>query len=85
MSDHERIESEIHSLLTADMTSTEFSNRVFGQFHGLFPQLGTTEADRRLIVQSDLWKRAKARLRDLEKRDLERLRRGAATPEQSVA
>jgi hypothetical protein len=77
MTDRTRIEDEIRGLLTADLTSAEFSNRVFGQMDGLFPKLGPTEQDRQQIIGSDLWKRAKARLRELEQRDLERVRQRA--------
>lgn len=78
MSDRAAIEHEIRTLLTADLSSAEFSNRVFGQLDGLFPKLGTTEHERRQIIASDLWKRAKARLRELEQRDLERVRQRGA-------
>ncbi len=78
MSDQTRIEDEVRGLLSADLTSAEFSNRVFGQLDGLFPKLGATEQDRLQIVGTDLWKRAKARLRELEQRDLERARQRAA-------
>lgn len=79
MTDRTRIEDEIRTLLAADLTSAEFSNRVFGQLEGLFPKLGATEQERRAIIASDLWKWAKARLRELEQRDLERARQRAAT------
>jgi hypothetical protein len=84
MSDREQLEQEIRDLLTADLSSVEFSNRVFGQFYGLFPRLGPTEADRRAIVQTDLWKQAQNRLRELERREIER-RRAASRPEPADA
>jgi hypothetical protein len=87
MNDRERLEQEIRDLLTADLSSVEFSNRVFGQFHGLFPRLGPTEAERRVIVQSELWKQAQDRVRELERQELERRRpvRPAARPEPADA
>ena len=75
MKSREDIEREINDLLSADLTSTEFSNRVFGQFHGLFPRLGTTPDERKRIIGTDLWKAAQARLRELEQRDFARLRK----------
>ncbi len=84
MSEREQIEQEIRDLLSAELSSGEFSNRVFGQFHGLFPRLGPAVADRRAIVGTELWKRAKARLRELERLELERLRR-ATKKEQRIA
>lgn len=84
MTEHAQIEREIRELLTADLSSSEFSNRVFGQFHGLFPRLGPAVADRRAIVGTELWKQAKARLRELERLELERLRR-STKKEQHVA
>ena len=84
MNEREQIEQEIRDLLSVNLSSREFSNRVFGQFHGLFPRLGPAEADRRAIVGTELWKQAKARLRELERLELERLRR-ATKKEQRIA
>lgn len=75
MNDRDELEGRIRALLTADLSSTEFSNRVFGQFHGLFPRLGPTPEERKRIVGSELWKAAQARLRELEQRDFARLRK----------
>lgn len=80
MTDREQLEQEIRDLLTADLSSIEFSNRVFGQFHGLFPRLGPTEADRRAIIQSELWKQAQTRLRELERQEIERRRAARPAP-----
>ena len=84
MDEHESIERQIEDLLTAELTSTEFSNRVFGQFHGLFPRLGTTLEKRKRIIASDLWKAAQARLRELERRDFARVRRLIPATEATV-
>ena len=87
MTDRERLEQEIRDLLTADLSSVEFSNRVFGQFHGLFPRLGPTEAERRVIVQSELWKQAQDHVRELERQEVDRRRavRPAPRPEPADA
>jgi hypothetical protein len=74
MTDRAKLEQEIRDLLTADLTSVEFSNRVFGQYVGLFPRLGPTEAERREIVKSELWKQAQNRVHELERQELERRR-----------
>lgn len=74
MTERETIEHEIRELLTADLDAVTLSNRLFQQGTGLFGRLGTTPEERRAIVQSELWKSAEQRLRDLEARDLERFR-----------
>ena len=74
MNDRERIEAEIRELLSADLDAVTLSNRLFQQETGLFVRLGTTAEQRRVIVQSELWKASQARVRELEARDLERFR-----------
>ena len=85
MGEHDSLERQIEQLLIAELTSTEFSNRVFGQFHGLFPRLGTTLVERERIIASDLWKAAQARLRELERRDFARHRKLALATEATVS
>lgn len=69
------LEKQVEALLLADLTSTEFSNRVFGQFHGLFARMCSNVEDRKTLIGSALWKSAQARLRELEQRDFEKIRR----------
>lgn len=69
MTEHETIEQEIRSLLTAEMSATSFSNRVFGQFTGLFSKLGKTREQRESIIQSELWKQAQDRFHELLRRE----------------
>jgi len=74
MNEREELERQIHELLRADIDSISLSQRLFQQGAGLFARLGQTEEQRREIVRSELWKLAKQRLHELERRDLERFR-----------
>ena len=77
------LQSQVEALLVADLTSTDFSNRVFGQFHGLFARMCPNSEDRKLLIASPIWKAAQARLRELESQDFGKVRRLAPTPETS--
>src|SRR5439155_19717083 len=72
--EREQIEQQIRALLTADLDAVTYSNRLFQQGTGLFARLGLTEEERRALVKTELFRAAHARLRELEKRDLERFR-----------
>lgn len=74
MTEREQIEQQIRNLITADMDSTTFSNLLYQQGTGLFSRLGPTVEDRQAIIQTDLWKLAQQRLRELEARDVVRFR-----------
>ncbi len=74
MNQREELESQIRELLTADIDSITLSQRLFQQGSGLFTLLGQTEEQRREVVRSELWKLSRARLHELERRDLERFR-----------
>lgn len=74
MDEREQIERQIRELLTADLDAVTYSNRLFQQGTGLFARLGRTLEERRAIIQTDLFRTAHGRLRELEKRDLERFR-----------
>ena len=82
MSEREEVEQQIRELLTADLDSVTLSNKLFQQGTGLFGILGKTEQERRELVRSDLFKMAQARLRELERRDLERFREVVKAVEQ---
>jgi hypothetical protein len=76
VTDRTATERQIEAALTAaDLDSVTFSNKLFGQPDGLFAALASTPDERRAVVSSDLWRRAKARLRDLERQDLDRFRK----------
>jgi hypothetical protein len=74
MNEQEELERQIRELLTVDIDSIALSNRLFQQGTGLFARLGQTEEQRKEIVRSELWKLARERLNELERRDLERFR-----------
>ena len=69
MTDRDVIEREIRDYLSADVDSVTFSNHLFQQQTGLFARLGQAVQNRRAVVNSELWKLAQSRLRDLERVD----------------
>ena len=74
MTEREAIEAEIRATLTAELDAVALSNRLFGQFTGLFPRLGQLVDDRQAIVRSDLWREAQTKLRELQSLKSEVLR-----------
>ncbi len=62
------IEQQIRELLKEDISAARFSQIVFGQ-GGLFNQLGPTEAERRLVTQTELYRQARARFRALRRQE----------------
>ncbi len=82
MNEREELERQIRELLTADLDCVSLSNRLFQQGVGLFSRLGTTEVDRRELVESELWAMAQARMHELESRDLDRFREVVRTVQQ---
>jgi hypothetical protein len=82
VNERDAIEAQIRELLSADLDSVTLSNKLFQQGSGLFGRLGKTEEERRTIVKSELWQLAQGRLRELEKRDLERFREVVKAVEQ---
>lgn len=74
MTEREQIEAEIRATLSAEMDAVTLSNRLFGQFTGLFPRLGKLVGDRQTIVHSELWREAQTKLRELERLESEVLR-----------
>jgi hypothetical protein len=65
MSDRERIESQIREVLAAEGSAASLSEKLFSPA-GLFNALAPTEADRRQIVRSLLFREAQARFRELQ-------------------
>ena len=82
MADKVEVERQIRELLTVDMDAVTFSNTMFEQGKGLFVQLADTREERQELVKGELWKQLKARLRELEARDLERFREVVKAVEQ---
>jgi hypothetical protein len=72
--ERERIETEIRDLLATETRTTVLSNKLFQQGTGLFARLAATEDERRALVQTELFRTAQNRVRDLQYRDAEALR-----------
>jgi hypothetical protein len=75
MTDREKLELRIRELLTADIDAITFRNQLFHQGIGLFPHLGRILEDRRDVVQTDIFRTALLRLRELERQEMEAARR----------
>lgn len=69
MRTREQIEIEINLLLQTETRTTVLSNQLFQQETGLFAQLASSQEERSQIVQTELFRRAQARVRDLQYRD----------------
>jgi hypothetical protein len=74
MSERETVEAEIRHLLATESRTTVLSNRLFQRGTGLFSRLWSTEAEKRAVIQSDLFREAMGRVRELQYRDAEALR-----------
>lgn len=77
MTDRAAIEAEIRLLLATETRVTVLSNKLFQQGTGLFGRLASNEAERRVVSKSELFREAQARVRDLQYRDADALRRAA--------
>jgi hypothetical protein len=78
MTDRAAVEQEIRRLLATETRTTVLSNALFQQGTGLFWKIATTEAERRVLVDTPLFKDAQARVRDLQYRDADILSRATA-------
>lgn len=61
----EQVEQQIRDVLATESRAIDLSNALFRP-GGLFSKLGDTEADRRLVAQSELFKEAQKRLSELQ-------------------
>jgi hypothetical protein len=77
MADREQTEAEIRHLLATETRTTVLSNKLFQQGTGLFARLATTEEERRALVQTELFRTAQSRVRELQYRDADVLREAA--------
>lgn len=77
MTDRAAIEAEIRHLLATETRTTVLSNKLFQQGTGLFGRLAPTEDERRVVFRSELFRQAQSRVRDLQYRDADALRRAA--------
>ena len=71
MTDRERIEQEIRDVLERESQAIPLSERLFSP-EGLFSRLASTEEERRLLVQSPLFKQAQRRFSALQRVEAER-------------
>lgn len=74
MSNRQTVQSEIRQLLATETRTTVLSNKLFQQGTGLFARLWSTEEEKRAVMESDLFREAMDRVRDLQYRDAEALR-----------
>jgi hypothetical protein len=65
----EEAEHEIRELLTTETRAVVLSNKLFTP-DGLFNRIAHTEAERREVINTSLWRDAQARLRELEDREI---------------
>lgn len=77
MDTREQVENEIRELLTTETRTTVLSNKLFEQGTGLFGKLASTEEERRALVQTELFRTAQKRVRELQYRDADALREAA--------
>jgi hypothetical protein len=68
MSEREKVVGQIREILATESRAMVVSNSLFSQ-EGLFSQLAPTEAERRELVQTELFKEAMRRLSDLEEKE----------------
>src|SRR5262245_37156627 len=69
MTNRASIEDEIRHLLSSETDGLVLFNKLFQQGTGLFTKLASNEAERRLLVQSTLFREAQDRAHDLLERD----------------
>jgi len=68
MTECEQIEHQIRELLVREARAAPLSNALF-QPDGLFSRLAETEAERRLVAQSSLFREAQKRLSELQRQE----------------
>jgi hypothetical protein len=68
MSDDQTIEQNIRDVLANEKSAIALSNQLFAPT-GLFNQIAQNEAERRVMVQSPLYKEAQNRLNELQRRE----------------
>jgi hypothetical protein len=68
MTDHEQIEEQIRNVLATETRAIPLSNQLFCP-DGLFGRLADTEAERRVVAQSPLFREAQKRLSELQRQE----------------
>ena len=69
MSDRQTTENEIRHLLATESRTTVLSNKLFQQGTGLFARLWANEEEKRAVMESELFRTAMDRIRELQYRD----------------
>ena len=69
MTEQAQIEEKIRQLLVVEISSVALSNKLFSPPDGLFCRLGPTEDERRVIIQSPLFREAESRLATLREKE----------------
>lgn len=85
MTEREQIEQQIREVLESEEQAIPLSNKLFSP-SGLFSRLASTEEERRVLVQSPLFKEAQRRFRTLQRSEVKEFARvveqaRAAAPE----
>ena len=68
----DEVERQIRELLATETRAVTLSNKLFTP-DGLFNQIAHTQDERRAVTQTDLWREAMTRLRELQSREAEAL------------
>src|SRR5438874_326554 len=68
MTQREQIKQQIRELLQGETSGIRLSNRLFAP-DGLFNQIATTDAERRALVQTPLFREAQTRLSELQRKE----------------
>lgn len=78
MSEKERVEAEIRSVLAKETSAVSLSERLFSPA-GLFSQLASSHEERQTLVRSTLFQEAQARFRKLQYQEADEFARAVAT------
>lgn len=68
MNDRNTLETEIEQVIKNETDAISLSNKLFSP-EGLFSRLSKSEAERRVVVQSPLFKQAQRRLTELQQKE----------------
>ena len=77
MTEREQVEQQIREVLESEEQAVPLSNKLFSP-SGLFSRLASTEEERRVLVQSPLFKEAQRRFRTLQRSEVKEFARAFA-------
>ena len=83
MTEREQIEQQIREVLASESAAVVLSDKLFGP-GGLFGRLASTEAERRIVAQSLLFKQAQRSLTELQEVEAEEFARAVQKAEAAV-